>query len=134
MQARPPVRPPARRFQRLFGLMLSAPLSLSLATGCAGSGAQKPPAAATEAIGTVTPVAVDDAAFAPSTYRVLMGTDTGKARASLLAGVVAHQLARAHHRFEADQTEAGIAALKGAFLLMRRGDFRREGLAAATAT
>jgi hypothetical protein len=115
-------------------LLVVAPCCLTLAAGCGGSSAQKPPVSAEEAIGSVTPVAVDDAAFAPNTYRLLMGTDTGRARASLLAGVVARQLARAQARFDADQPDAGIAALKGAFFLMRRGDFRREGLANAAAT
>jgi cellulose synthase operon protein C len=134
MPAAPRVRTPARRFSRLFGLLVAAPCCLTLAAGCAGSRAQKPPVAADEAIGSVTPVPVDDAAFAPNTYRLLMGTDTGRARASLLAGVVARQLVRAQARFDADQPEAGIAAMKGAFFLMRRGEFRREGLASAAGT
>jgi hypothetical protein len=108
--------------------MLSAPLCLALGSGCGGSRPAKPPVAAVEAIGQVTPTPVDDASFAPSTYRVLMGTDSGHARASLLAGVVARQLERARARFEADESESGIQALKGAFFLMRRGEYRREGL------
>jgi hypothetical protein len=77
-------------------------------------------------MGPITPVAVDDASFATSAYRVLVGADTGQKRASLLAGVVARQLERAHRRFDSQRPENGYAGLQGAFLLMRRGEFRRE--------
>jgi cellulose synthase operon protein C len=88
----------------------------------------KPPHSAAAEVGPITPAAVDDASFAPSAYRVLVGADTGSTRASLIAGVVARQLERARLRFESDRPEGGYAALQGAFLLMRRGEFRREGL------
>jgi hypothetical protein len=131
MQIGPRVRAPARRLPRVLGLLLAAPVCLGLETGCGGTGGGKPPAAADQAIGTVTPVSVDDAAFAASTYRLLMGTDSGRTRASLLAGVVARQLERSRQRFDAEQPESGISALKGAFFLMRRGEYRREGVAQA---
>jgi cellulose synthase operon protein C len=116
----------ARASSRVLGCTL---VGLAfLAAGCGGARAGGRGAAAGDAaLGTVTPQSVDDAAFAGGAYRVLMGTDSGMQRASLLAGVVARQLERAKARFEADETESGLLALEGAFLLMRRGEFRREG-------
>jgi tetratricopeptide (TPR) repeat protein len=119
-----------RATSRVLGLVALG--ALLLATGCGGARAGgRGPAAGQSPIGTVTPRTVDDAAFAGGAYRVLMGTDGGVERASLLAGVVARQLERAKARFDADEPESGLAALQGAFLLMRRGEFRREGIAKA---
>jgi tetratricopeptide (TPR) repeat protein len=74
---------------------------------------------------------VDDATFAASSYRVLVGSDAGVPHLSLLAGTVARQLERAGARFRTGDVEHGFSALEGAFLLMRRGEFRREGIAQA---
>ena len=120
---------PISRVSSLIAVSLGCALT-SLACGGTQSGA-KPPVAADAVVGNVTPTVVDDASFAPSAYRLLMGSDTGRARANLLAGTVARQLERARVRFEADRPEQGLAALEGAFLLMRRGEFRREGLTRA---
>lgn len=103
-------------------------LGATLAACAAPHTTTKPARTAASELGPVTPATVDDAAFAPSAYRVLVGADTGATRASLLAGVVARQLERAHQRFDSDHPETGYAALQGAFFLMRRGEFRREGL------
>ena len=109
----------------LFGVFLPA----VLAAACASTQPSgKPPLSAAQASGTVTPAAVDDGAFAQASYRVLVGADTGGTRASLLAGVVARQLERTRMRFQSDHPETGYASLQGAFLLMRRGEFRREAL------
>jgi hypothetical protein len=114
----------------LFQVLLPA----LLAAACASTQPSgKPPLSAAAASGPITPAAVDDAAFAQATYRVLVGADTGSARASLLAGVVARQLERTRRRFESDRPETGYASLQGAFLLMRHGEFRREALVHATA-
>lgn len=95
--------------------------------GCAGApSTAKPPKSSASDLGPITPVAVDDAAFATSAYRVLVGADTGPKRASLLAGVVARQLERSRQRFDSDHPENGYTSLQGAFFLMRRGEFRRE--------
>jgi cellulose synthase operon protein C len=122
-----------RATSRVFGC---AAVGLALlVAGCGGARAgARGPAAGDGVIGTVTPRPVDDAAFAGSAYRVLMGTDSGEERASLLAGVVARQLARAQARFDAEEPESGLLAVEGAFLLMRRGEFRREGLLRAAPT
>jgi tetratricopeptide (TPR) repeat protein len=119
---------PFSRISSLLAVSLACALP-SAACGGTQSGAKAPITA--DALGSVTPAAVDDAAFAPSAYRLLMGSDSGQARASLLAGTVARQLERARARFEADHPEQGFEALEGAFLLMRRGEFRREGLTRA---
>jgi tetratricopeptide (TPR) repeat protein len=119
-----------RASSRVLGL--TALGVLLLVTGCGGARAGGRGAAAGDAaLGTVTPRPVDDAGFGGGAYRVLMGADSGLERASLLAGVVARQLERAKARFEADEPESGLLALQGAFLLMRRGEFRREGLTQA---
>jgi hypothetical protein len=95
--------------------------------GCTGTQqAAKPARAPTGDLGPVVPAPVDDAAFAASAYRVLVGADTGAKRASLVAGVVARQLERARARFDSDRPENGYASLQGAFFLMRRGEYRRE--------
>src|SRR5215207_4329555 len=88
----------ARRRSR--AVFRTAFICLSL-IACGGAGSRgKPPNTAAGEIGPVTSTAVDDAAFAPSTYRILVGADSGQTRASLLAGVVARQLERARQRFE----------------------------------
>ena len=119
-------RSAAREIPRVTGIFRAGCLGL-FALACAGTHpSSKPPRSAAAEIGPINPTAVDDAAFAPSAYRVLVGADTGAKRASLLAGVVARQLERARLRFESDRPETGYAGLQGAFLLMRRGEFRRE--------
>src|SRR5262245_46944231 len=113
---------------RLFGLFMLA-FPLAAASGCSGSGAGSKPARSPEVIGPITPTPVDDAAFATSAYRVLVASETGVPHLSLLAGTVARQVERAGSRFRAGEADGGFAALEGAFLLMRRGEFRREGIA-----
>ena len=114
---------------RLFSVLA---LVGPLVSACSGGGASNRPPRSAEVIGPITPTPVDDAAFAASTYRVLVANETGVAHLSLLAGSVARQLERAGARFRAGEPESGFAALEGAFLLMRRGEFRREGIAQAT--
>ena len=124
-------------FTESFGRVLESvtpvvALALLGAPGCAGGGAgANQPAKSAAVVGPITPTPVDDAAFAASTYRVLVGNDSGVPHLSLLAGAVARQLERAGARFRAGEDESGFAALEGAFLLMRRGEFRREGLVQA---
>jgi hypothetical protein len=105
----------------LLGVLV---LAVSLVSGCSGGGAGNRPPRSAEVIGPITPTPVDDAAFAASTYRVLVENDAGVAHLSLLAGSVARQLERAGARFRAGEAESGFTALEGAFLLMRRGEFR----------
>lgn len=113
----------ARARLRLVPCVLFAALSF----GCAGARAGKTPGTADSgALGPIIPVDVNDAQFAPSTYRVLVSAETNEAQVRLLAGVVERQLERATARFRAEQPENGLEALKGAFFLMRRGDFRLE--------
>lgn len=119
-------RPSARL---LLALALSLGVSVS---GCAAHGAHaNAPKIAANANGPVTPV--DDAAFGNAAYRVLVTGDGTPERASLLAGVVSRQLQRAKARFDAGQKEAGLAALRGAFYLMRAGEFRDASLEGANA-
>lgn len=128
-----PFRDSARReIRALGGLFRAACVCLSVGA-CAGPHpGGKPPHTAATALGPVTPTKVDDAAFAPSAYRILVGADSGQTRASLLAGVVSRQLERARARFESERPDHGYASLQGAFYLMRRGEFRREAFLNAT--
>jgi len=125
-----PTLPRTRDVHARMSLFWVPVVALALA-GCASTHpAGKPPPAAA-ATGPVTPAPVDDAGFAQAAYRVLVGADKGPTRASLIAGVVARQLERSRVRFAADHPELGYASLQGAFLLMRRGEFRREALVRA---
>ncbi len=120
-------RPLARGRARRLGSLAALGLSVSLAACSGGRAATHDPASA-HSIGTVKPTPVDDGAFAESAYRVLIGADSGRERASLVSGVVGRQLERALRRFNAEEPEAGLSAVEGAFLLMQRGEFREEGL------
>src|SRR5690349_2358010 len=98
-----------RKIRALAGVFRAACVCLSVGA-CAGPHpTTKPPHTAATALGPVTPVAVDDGAFAASAYRILVGADTGQARASLLAGVVSRQLERARARFESERPDNGYA-------------------------
>lgn len=102
-------------------LAAAAVVLTASAVGCGPSRAARPqtPSALT---GPVNPVAVDDAAFASSTYRILLSSDHDPKRRDLLVGVVRRQLARADQRFQSGHTAAGLAALTGAFYLLRAGE------------
>ncbi len=71
-------------------------------------------------------VPVGDEMFAESAYKVLVEEQPSQERANLLAGVVRRQLARASARFASGEREAGLAALRGAFFLMKKGEFSPE--------
>jgi tetratricopeptide (TPR) repeat protein len=102
-------------------------LVAALSVGCAGGRAGKTPGSADAvAIGPIIPVDVNEVQFAQSTYRVLVSAEVNEAHLKLLAGVVKRQLDRSTARFRAERPESGLEALKGAFFLMRRGDFRLE--------
>ena len=117
---------------RRFGLVALV-AALAGATAC-GPSIPKGPSAPTAAVaGTpVNPVAVSASEFAPRTAEVLAKGTFEQRRLDLLAGVVQRQLRRASDRFEAGQTEAGLAALTGALYLLRAGEFRTEMLAGGT--
>src|SRR5262245_38645872 len=94
---------PLTGLTRLFGLFALV-LPLAAGTGCAGSSAGKKPPGSAQVIGPITPTPVDDAAFAPSVYRVLVASESGVPHLSLLAGTVARQLERAGARFRAGES------------------------------
>jgi len=125
------------RIERLGPLSSGARLALALALGLTGTGcaAHPPhassPKAALNAAGPITPV--NDEAFAKSAYHVLVTGDGTPQRAGLLAGVVSRQLQRAKARFDGGHRDAGLAALTGAFYLMRAGEFQPAALDGADA-
>ncbi len=110
--------------------MRFAALALIFAVaGCAGAPSTRRPgsSAHSEAAPLVaTPVSAES--FGQATYRLLLSGENTRERASLLVGVTRHQLLRARSRFSAGSAEAGLAALSGAFLLGRAGEFRRDML------
>jgi len=114
-------------------LLLTLALTLGVSvSGCATHAVHaNAPKIAANAGGPVTPV--DDAGFGNAAYRVLVTGDGTPERASLLAGVVSRQLQRAKARFDAGHKDAGLAALRGAFYLMRAGEFRDASLDGADA-
>ncbi|MBN1611780.1 MAG: hypothetical protein JW940_34420, partial [Polyangiaceae bacterium] len=69
---------------------------------------------------------VSDTDFARSAYKVLLDGAATSERASLLAGVVRRQLARAGARFEARKASAGLDAFRGAMYLVRAGQQRMD--------
>src|SRR5450432_2919061 len=121
------------RGPRSSSARLAVALGIGLCLNSVGCAAHPPhansPKVALNAAGPVTPVS--DEEFAKSAYRVLVTGDGTAERAGLLAGVVSRQLQRAKARFDAGQREAGLAALTGAFYLMRAGEFRNEALGGA---
>ncbi|MCC6217642.1 MAG: hypothetical protein IT376_22480 [Polyangiaceae bacterium] len=89
--------------------------------GCRGSPPPRAPSAPGDAA-PVAPVAVSDAAFSVSAQQVLSAGERTPQRTNLLAGVVRRQLVRAASRFETGGSAAGLAALTGAFYLVREGE------------
>jgi cellulose synthase operon protein C len=100
--------------------------ALMLTAGCSPAAHSGPRSPTDGAMGPVRAVAITDKTFAQSAYRVLVEDEPSQERANLLAGVVRHQLLRASQRFQAGEREAGLAALRGAFFLMRKGEFSQE--------
>jgi tetratricopeptide (TPR) repeat protein len=97
---------------------------LFLVSGCGGSqahNARNPKDRAN--VSEIRPVAVSDAEFAKSAYHVLFTRDPDAKRNGVLVGVVRRQLQRAKARFDAGHRDAGLAALRGAFYLIRAGEF-----------
>src|SRR5450432_492341 len=123
------------RGPRSSSARLAVALGIGLCLNSVGCAAHPPhansPKVALNAAGPVTPVS--DEEFAKSAYRVLVTGDGTAERAGLLAGVVSRQLQRAKARFDAGQRDAGLAALTGAFYLMRAGEFRDASLDGANA-
>lgn len=68
----------------------------------------------------VTPI--EDAQFATAARRVLGKADGSDERAKILARVAAAQLEHAASRFDRGDDEAGTRSVRGAFLLIRRGE------------
>jgi len=108
----------------LFALVL--PLALS--TAACGTRTGSGPKAPENQHGPVAVAAVSDAAFAQSTYQLLLTDEPTPDRMGLLAGVVQRQLGRAAKRFEGDRRDAGLATLMGALYLLRVGELRPEML------
>ena len=73
---------------------------------------------------TVEAAAVSNEAFGRAVYAVLYSNQATAKRLSLLAGVVARQLDRAAIRFESGHRSEGLAAVRGAVLLVRAGEAR----------
>ncbi len=101
-------------------------LLLSAFTSVACHRAQSGPAVApTQALpATVEAAPVSNEAFGRAAYAVLYSNQPSAKRLSLLAGVVARQLDRAAKRFDSGHRSEGLAAVRGALLLIRAGEAR----------
>ncbi len=73
---------------------------------------------------TVEAAHVSSDAFGRALYAVLYSNQASAKRLSLLAGVVQQQLNRAARRFETGHRAEGLAAVRGAVLLVRAGESR----------
>jgi len=73
---------------------------------------------------TVEAAPVSNAAFGRAVYAVLYSNQATGKRLSLLAGVVAQQLNRAAKRLATGHRAEGLAAVRGAILLVRSGESR----------
>lgn len=110
-------------------MRLFAPALLALLTtlaGCAGTAATAPKHPDSGA--PIQAAAVDERSFGSATYKLLLASDKAPERPGLLIGVARHQLKRAEQRFDAGNATAGLAAVSGALLLSRDGEFRPEML------
>jgi hypothetical protein len=107
-------------------LLVAALVLLPLA--CASGPGTGPAKAADAASGPVVAAPVDEQSFGRSTYRLLLGSRDVRERRGLLIGVTRHQLTRTAERFRKNEAEAGLAALSGAFLLARSGEFHPQML------
>ena len=73
---------------------------------------------------TVRAAHVTDEAFGRAVYAIVYSNQASAKRLSLLAGVVQQQLNRAAKRFETGHRAEGLAAVRGAVLLVRAGESR----------
>ena len=80
--------------------------------GAKGPGAERATAKAAE---------VADDAFAGAVHDLLTAEAGSRARASLLAGVEARQMARAAQRFRAHRAPRGVTAVTGGLYLVKTG-------------
>jgi len=73
---------------------------------------------------TVEAAPVSNEAFGRAVHAVLLSNKANAKRLSLLAGVVAQQLNRAAKLFDTSHREEGLAAVRGAILMVRAGESR----------
>jgi hypothetical protein len=103
-------------------------------SACSGSFTPKPVTPVQVAAEPLSPMVLEETAFAPSLKQLLVdGTPSGT-RQHLLAGVVHHQILRAGKYFQAGHDEAGLAALSGGLLLARSGELRAAMFVGTKAT
>lgn len=107
---------------------------IALAPACTGARGQGGPKSPKVPHGPIHAVAVDDAQFAPKLHQLLIEGAPSQDRMNLLVGVVRRQLARAEDRFQRGHRDAGMAAVTGAFYLVRPDELRNEMLDGASRT
>jgi cellulose synthase operon protein C len=110
---------------RTVNAALFASIGLLAACGSAPHGPARSPAEPSAQAVTAA-AAVSETDFARSAYKVLLDAASTSEQASLLAGVVRRQLARAGARFEAQKASAGLDAFRGAMYLVRAGQQRMD--------
>jgi len=97
---------------------LAAPAAL-FSTGCSGS---TPTSKTAQGQGGTAVTPIEDAQFATAARRVLAAPDGSDERDKILARVAAAQLEHAALRFDRGDDDAGLRSVRGAFLLIRRGE------------
>lgn len=112
-------------------MAVGAMLALLAGTSACSPSLKRGARSAAGATAPLHPVAVSEANFAPSLYRLLLSVKPTPKREDLLVGVVRRQFARSAQRFAAGHPRAGLAALTGALYLVRAGEFRPEMLQGA---
>ncbi len=101
---------------------------IALMPACTGAHGQSGPKSPKVPVGPIHAVPVDDAQFAPKLHQLLIDGAPTQDRMNLLVGVVRRQLQRAGAQFRSGQRDAGLAALTGAFYLVRPSELRDEML------
>lgn len=106
--------------QSLGVLLVIAATALGCAPTVKGPGASVTAAARP---GSLRPVAVTEETFGPALQQYLTQDEETAEHRNLGAGLVRRQLQRSASRLGPNQSDAGVAALFGALLLMQAGDF-----------
>ncbi len=102
--------------------MLIAALALPAGLAATGCSASTPTAKMAHGQGRPAVTPIEDAQFANAALRVLATPDGSDERAKIISRVAAAQLEHAAARFERGDDEAGTRSVRGAFLLMHRGE------------
>lgn len=103
-----------------YCLLATTLILLACHNGSIGPAVAPPPSLPAE----IEAAHVTNEAFGRAVHAIVYSTQPSAKRLSLLAGVVQQQLNRAARRFESGHRSEGLAAVRGATLLVRAGEAR----------